>query len=434
MRAVDIIAKKRDGLELSPEEIHWFIQSYVKEEIPDYQTAALLMAIYLRGMSTQETIALTMAMAHSGETLSFKDILPFTVDKHSTGGVGDKTTLALTPAVSALGLPVAKMSGRALGHTGGTLDKLESIPGFRADLTPEEFRRQARQIGLVVASQTAQLAPADGKLYALRDATATVGSLPLIASSIMSKKLAGGADAILLDVKVGHGSFMKTLDEAAALAELMVDIGRSQGRRMAAVLTDMHQPLGRAVGNALELREALDTLHGAGPEDFRSLVITLAGHMLTLAGITASVDEGKEKTAQVLRDGSALRKFRQFVEAQGGDPAYVDEPDRLPKAQYIETVPAPRAGCIAALNAMEVGLTSALLGAGRAKKGDPVDHAVGIVLHAKIGDRVEAGAPLFTIHASRPEHLEMARQRLLGAYQWSDAPVAPPPLIYRSIT
>ena len=433
MRAVDIIAKKRDGLELSPEEIHWFIQSYVKEEIPDYQTAALLMAIYLRGMNTQETIALTMAMAHSGEMLSFKDILPFTVDKHSTGGVGDKTTLALTPAVSALGLPVAKMSGRALGHTGGTLDKLESIPGFRSDLTPEEFRRQAREIGLVVASQTAQLAPADGKLYALRDATATVGSLPLIASSIMSKKLAGGADAILLDVKVGHGSFMKTLAEAVTLAELMVDIGRSQGRRMAAVLTDMHQPLGRAVGNALELREALETLHGAGPEDFRTLVITLAGHMLTLAGITSAVAEGQEKVAQVLANGAALRKFRQFIVAQGGDPAYVDEPDRLPKAQYIETVPAPRDCYIAELNAMEVGLTSALLGAGRAKKGDPVDHAVGIILHAKIGDRVTAGSPLFTIHASHPEHIAMARERMLAAYAWSDEPVTPPPLIYRAI-
>jgi pyrimidine-nucleoside phosphorylase len=433
MRAVDIIAKKRDGLELSPEEIHWFIQSYVKEEIPDYQTAALLMAIYLRGMNTQETIALTMAMAHSGEMLSFKDILPFTVDKHSTGGVGDKTTLALTPAVSALGLPVAKMSGRALGHTGGTLDKLESIPGFHSDLTPEEFRRQAREIGLVVASQTAQLAPADGKLYALRDATATVGSLPLIASSIMSKKLAGGADAILLDVKVGHGSFMKTLAEAVTLAELMVDIGRSQGRRMAAVLTDMHQPLGRAVGNALELREALETLHGAGPEDFRTLVITLAGHMLTLAGITSAVAEGQEKAAQVLANGAALRKFRQFIVAQGGDPAYVDEPDRLPKAQYIETVPAPRDGYIAELNAMEVGLTSALLGAGRAKKGDPVDHAVGIILHAKIGDRVTAGSPLFTIHASHPEHIAMARERMLAAYAWSDEPVTPPPLIYRAI-
>jgi len=433
MRAVDIIAKKRDGLELSPEEIHWFIQSYVKEEIPDYQTAALLMAIYLRGMNTQETIALTMAMAHSGEMLSFKDIRPFTVDKHSTGGVGDKTTLALTPAVSALGLPVAKMSGRALGHTGGTLDKLESIPGFRSDLTPEEFRRQAREIGLVVASQTAQLAPADGKLYALRDATATVGSLPLIASSIMSKKLAGGADAILLDVKVGHGSFMKTLAEAVTLAELMVDIGRSQGRRMAAVLTDMHQPLGRAVGNALELREALETLHGAGPEDFRTLVITLAGHMLTLAGITSAVAEGQEKVAQVLANGAALRKFRQFIVAQGGDPAYVDEPDRLPKAQYIETVPAPRDCYIAELNAMEVGLTSALLGAGRAKKGDPVDHAVGIILHAKIGDRVTAGSPLFTIHASHPEHIAMARERMLAAYAWSDEPVTPPPLIYRAI-
>jgi len=433
MRAVDIIAKKRDGLELSPEEIHWFIQSYVKEEIPDYQTAALLMAIYLRGMNTQETIALTMAMAHSGEMLSFKDILPFTVDKHSTGGVGDKTTLALTPAVSALGLPVAKMSGRALGHTGGTLDKLESIPGFRSDLTPEEFRRQAREIGLVVASQTAQLAPADGKLYALRDATATVGSLPLIASSIMSKKLAGGADAILLDVKVGHGSFMKTLAEAVTLAGLMVDIGRSQGRRMAAVLTDMHQPLGRAVGNALELREALETLHGAGPEDFRTLVITLAGHMLTLAGITSAVAEGQEKVAQVLANGAALRKFRQFIVAQGGDPAYVDEPDRLPKAQYIETVPAPRDCYIAELNAMEVGLTSALLGAGRAKKGDPVDHAVGIILHAKIGDRVTAGSPLFTIHASHPEHIAMARERMLAAYAWSDEPVTPPPLIYRAI-
>lgn len=433
MRAVDIIAKKRDGVQLSPDEIRWFVLEYTADNIPDYQAAAWLMAIYLRGMSINETIALTMAMAHSGEMLSFKDVLPFTVDKHSTGGVGDKTTLALAPTLASLGLPVAKISGRALGFTGGTLDKLESIPGFRADLTPAQFRRQVQEVGLVVAGQTANLAPADGKFYALRDATATVGSLPLIASSVMSKKLAGGADAILLDVKVGYGAFMKTIPEAENLARLMVDIGRSQGRRMAAVISDMHQPLGYAVGNALELKEAIDTLLGKGPADFHTLVCTLAGYMLTMGGLADEPAGGKAMAEKALRDGSAWEKFRQFVAAQGGDVSYVDDPSRLPQARSIEVVPAQRAGYIAEINAMEVGLTAAMLGAGREKKGDPVDHAAGIVLHAKTGDYVEEKAPLFTIHASQEGRLAPARRRLLAAYRWSDEPVQPPALIHRAM-
>jgi len=433
MLATDIIAKKRDGLALSAEEIRWFVLNFAAGRLPDYQAAALLMAIYLRGMTIDETVALTEALVASGETISFKGLIPYTVDKHSTGGVGDKTTLALAPTVASLGLPVAKISGRGLGFSGGTLDKLESIPGFRAALSPAEFQRNVREIGLAVVSQTAELVPADGKLYALRDVTATVGALPLIASSVMSKKLAGGADAILLDVKVGYGAFMKTYPEAEALARLMVEIGRARGRRMTAIISDMHQPLGRAVGNALELREAIDTLRGDGPADFRRLVVTLAGHMLTMGNIAATAEAGSQMAARALDDGSALAKFRQFIAGQDGDLRAVDDPDRLPRARFIEDVPAPRAGYLASINAMEVGLSAVMLGAGREQKGDVIDPAVGIVLRAKIGDRLDAGQPLFTVHANSADKLRAAAQRLLAACTWADAPVAPPPLIHAVI-
>jgi len=430
MRATDIIAKKRDGLALSPEEIRWFISEYAAGALPDYQAAALLMAIYLRGMTSRETVDLTLAIVESGTTLSLKELIPYAVDKHSTGGVGDKTTLALAPVVASLGLPVAKMSGRGLGFSGGTLDKLESIPGFRSNLTPAEFRAIVRDVGLVVAGQTANLAPADGKLYALRDVTATVGSLPLIASSVMSKKLASGADAILLDVKIGHGAFMKTLPEAEELARIMVEIGRSQGRRIVALLTDMNQPLGLAVGNALELREAIDTLRGDGPPDFRQLVTTLAGHMLHMGSMAGSPVEGRQMAENALDDGSAYEKFRQFVVAQGGDLSYVDDTTRLPSAAHIESVAATRSGYLKEIDAMEVGLTSAGLGAGRLKKGDPVDHAVGIVLHAKVGQQIREGDPLFTIHANQAGQTVPAGGRLLNACEWSDTPVEELPLIY----
>ena len=433
MRAVDIIAKKRDGGELSAAEIDFFIQGFVRDEIPDYQAAAWLMAVYLQGMSRQETIHLTMAMARSGQTLDLKEIAPLVVDKHSTGGVGDKTTLAVAPLVASTGLPVGKMSGRALSFSGGTLDKLESIPGFRADITTAEFLAQLRTVGLVVCGQTADLAPADGKLYALRDVTATVSCLPLIASSIMSKKIASGAGAIVLDVKVGHGAFMKTKEEATALARLMVEIGQGVGRRVRAVLSDMNQPLGRAVGNALELKEALDTLHGHGPHDFLEHCLSVAGQMLILGGKAQDAEEARTILLEALHSGQALAKFRQWIAAQGGDLAAVDEPSRLPQAAIVQDVPAPRAGYVADIDAMEVGLTAMSLGAGRARKGDPIDHAVGVVLRAKIGDYVERGEPLLTIHAHDRHKLAQARERLLAAYTWSEEPVQAPPLVYEII-
>jgi pyrimidine-nucleoside phosphorylase len=359
--------------------------------------------------------------------LALQDIAPFVVDKHSTGGVGDKTTLTIAPLVAAAGVSVGKISGRGLGFTGGTLDKLESIPGFRAELSTDEFRAQLESTGVVVVGQSAELAPADGKLYALRDVTATVDSLPLIASSIMSKKIAAGANGIVLDVKVGHGAFMETEKNARALADLMVDIGEDLGRRIRAVISDMNQPLGSAVGNALELREALDTLRGQGPDDFRQHCLTIAGQMLLVAGRTENHLE------QLLDSGRALHKFRDWIAAQGGDVSYVDDPSQLPSARYVEEVHAPHSGYIAKLNAREVGLTSMLLGGGRAKKDDRIDHSVGIVLQVKIGDRVEEGQPLLTIHANDEAKLWGARQRLLAAYEWSDEPVDPPPLIHQIV-
>ncbi len=433
MRAVDIIVKKRDGHELSPEEIQFFIQGYADGSIPDYQAAAWAMAVYFRGMTDAEATALTLAMLRSGQQLDPRQTFPpgtVVVDKHSTGGVGDKTTLALAPIVASLGLPVGKLSGRGLGFSGGTIDKLESIRGWNPQVSQEQFIHQLRTVGLVIGGQTAELAPADGKLYALRDVTGTVPILPLIAASIMSKKLATGADAIVLDVKVGNGAFMQTLDEAQRLARLMVEIGRSLHRRMAAVISDMNQPLGRAVGNALELIEAIETLQGRGPQDFVTLVSTLAGEMLWLAGAVADPSAGRSLAMQQIANGQAYDKFRQFVAAQGGDVRQIEDPSLLPRAQWIEPLRAPTDGWIAAWRADIVGATVVQLGGGREKKGDPIDHAVGVVLAAKVGDPVAAGEPLCWVHASQPDKLALAKQQLLAACTISPEPVAPPQLIH----
>jgi len=430
MRAVDIIIKKREGNELLREEIDFFIDGFTRGEIPDYQASAWAMAVLLRGMTERETTDLTMAMAHSGETLDLTGVVPIAVDKHSTGGVGDKTTLVVEPVVAACGLPVGKMSGRGLGFSGGTLDKMESIPGYRTNLSREEFIEQLRTEGLVLTGQSGDLAPADGKLYALRDVTGTVPSIPLIASSIMSKKIAAGAQAIVLDVKIGLGAFMENLEEGRVLARTMVAIGALSGRKVVALLSDMNQPLGWAVGNALEVREALDALRGSGPEDFREHCLVAAAHMLVVGRKAANLDTARTMAESALESGRALESFRRLVQAQGGDVRYVDEPDRLPQAPLIETVPASRAGYLLGINAREVGETSVELGAGRARKEDPIDHAVGIEIHHKIGDSVEAGQPLFTIHANDAAKLAAAKARLLAAHQWSTEPVQPLPLFY----
>lgn len=430
MRAVDIIIKKRDGQELTTEEIRSFVNAYAQGEIPDYQAAAWAMAVLLNGMTPRETTDLTLAMAHSGQVLDLSQVVPFAVDKHSTGGVGDKTTLVVEPTVAACGLPVGKMSGRGLGFTGGTLDKLESIPGFRIDLTMDEFMEQLRNTGLVLTGQTGDLAPADGKLYALRDVTGTVQSIPLIASSVMSKKIAAGANGIVLDVKWGLGAFMQNLEEARTLAELMVSIAHLADRKAVALLSDMNQPLGQAVGNALEVREAIDTLRGGGPEDFREHCLVVAGHMLALGGIAPDESQGRAMAQTAIQEGQAWERFKTLVQSQGGDVRYVEEPRRLAVAPLIQTIAAPRSGYLQQIHARIVGETSVILGAGRAKKSDPVDHAVGIEILHKVGDYVEAGQPLFVIHANRADLLAEARQSLMSAHIWSDERVAPLPLFY----
>lgn len=430
MRAVDIIIKKRDRQELSREEIDYFVQAYCSGEIPDYQASAWAMAVLLNGMTPRETTDLTLALAHSGEMLDLTGVVPVAVDKHSTGGVGDKTTLVVEPIVAACGLPVGKMSGRGLGFSGGTLDKMESIPGFRTDLNTVECLEQLRTQGLVLTGQTAELAPADGKLYALRDVTGTVESIPLIASSVMSKKIASGAQAILLDVKVGNGAFMQTLDEARKLAELMVSIATLAGRRAVALLSDMNQPLGQAVGNALEVKEAIDTLHGDGPKDFLLHCLVVASHLLFLGGKAEDEGSGQALARQALGSGEAWIRFRSLVQTQGGDVSFIDHPEKLPSASLIEHLRADRSGFLNMVNARDVGETSVLLGAGRAKKEDPIDHAVGIIVHHKVGDFVSAGQPLFTVHANRQELLNAALERLAGAISWSDTPVAELPLFY----
>lgn len=433
MRAVDLIVKKRDGLELTPDEITFFVRGFTGGEIPDYQAAAWAMAVLLRGMSPAETYALTLALADSGERLDLTGVVEVAVDKHSTGGVGDKTTLVVQPTVAACGVPVGKMSGRGLGFSGGTLDKMESISGYRSELTTAQFVQQLRTVGLVLSGQTAELAPADGKLYALRDVTGTVPSIPLIASSVMSKKIAAGAQAIVLDVKVGVGAFMPTVAEAARLARLMVDIGRRAGRRVIALISDMNQPLGCAVGNALEVREALDTLRGGGPADFREHCLHVAAHMLVLSGRAGTLRAARMLATQALEGGAALEKFRALVVAQGGDPAAVDQPDRLPTAPIIQTIPAPKAGYLAQADARIIGMTAVALGAGRARKGDTIDRAVGVVVHAKVGDRLAAGAPLFTVHASDRTKAQAAIDQLGPAFRLSARAVPALPLFYRTI-
>ncbi len=434
MQPTELITKKRDGKALSKEEIEYFIQEYVRDEIPDYQAAAWLMAIYLNGMTAQETYDLTMAMAHSGDTLDLKDIAPFTVDKHSTGGVGDKVSLVVAPLIAACGLPVAKMTGRGLGFTGGTIDKLESIPGYRAVLSEAEFRRQLQEINLVLTGQSADLAPADRKLYALRDVTATVESTPLIVSSIMSKKLAAGADVIVLDVKMGNGAFMKTLEKAEELAKAMVQVGKQAGRRVTALISDMNQPLGWAVGNVLEVREAINTLHESGPIDFREHCMVVAAEMLLQADKASDTNAALTLALETLASGAAWRKFRELVAAQGGDVAAIDNPDKLPQADVVEAVPAPRSGYLSGIDAAEVGMAVMDLGGGRRKKGDAIDHSVGLIIHYKIGDLVQKDTPLFTIHANDREGLAIARERVLAAHTFSDSPVQRLPLFYRRIS
>lgn len=435
MRTVDIITKKRDGGELTRDELDFFVRGYVAGDIPDYQAAAWAMAVFFRGMTPEETAMLTEAMAFSGETLDLHDTLPFIVDKHSSGGVGDKTTLAVGPMVATLGVPVGKMSGRGLSFSGGTLDKLESIPGFSARLTLEQFKRQLKEVGLVVAGQTQDLAPADGKLYALRDVTGTVPSLPLIASSIMSKKIASGADAIVLDVKVGHGAFMETVPAAIELAQLMVAIGRHLGRRMTALIGDMSQPLGLAVGNTLEVKEAVGTLHNKGPQDFTRHCIDIATEMLMIAGKYDDASEAGLAARQVLVDGRAYTKFRQFVAAQGGDLSCIDDTERLPRAKILATLDAPAGGYIHRVDAREVGYAVVDLGGGRARKEDAIDPSVGVQLapSTKIGRAIRAGEPLLTVHAANRASCDAALARLSRAIDIMPEPVEAPPLIHSVI-
>ena len=433
MHAINIITKKRDGVEISREEIEFFIQGYTRGEIPDYQAAAWLMAVYLQGMTDREMHDLTLAMAHSGDVLDLKDVAPLVVDKHSTGGVGDKVSLVVAPLVAACGLPVAKMTGRGLGFSGGTVDKLESIPGYRTDLSEAELRAQLSEIGIVLTGQTADLAPADLKLYTLRDVTATVESIPLIVGSIMSKKIAAGADAIVLDVKMGNGAFMKTLEDAEILAEAMVLMGTRVGRRIVALISDMNQPLGWAVGNALEVQEAINTLHEGGPADFREHCLVVAAEMLMLGNKATDANAALTLALETLASGAAWHKFKDMVEAQGGDVRYVDKPERLPKARLIEPVPAPRSGYLANVNAAEVGKAVVDLGGGREEIGDPIDHSVGVIVHYKVGDLVQKDTPLFTIHANDEAKLVAARERVLTAHTFSDIPVHRLPLFYRRI-
>ncbi|PIE80716.1 MAG: thymidine phosphorylase [Chloroflexi bacterium] len=433
MRMVDLIETKRDGGELSTAAINWFITEYTQDNIPDYQVSSLLMAIYLQGMNRRETVDLTMAMARSGDQLDLHDVAPFVVDKHSSGGVGDKTTLAVQPIVAACGVPVGKMSGRGLGSSGGTLDKMESITGWSCQMPLNQFKSQLADIGLVLAGQTAKLAPADGKLYALRDVTGTIASTALISASIMSKKLAAGADGIVLDVKVGSGAFMPTVAAAKELAQLMVNIGSDAGRKMAALISDMNQPLGNAIGNALEVKEAIDTLQGKGPSQFWAHVLDISAYMLLLADKAATIEQAMEMANEARENGSAFQKFRAMVEAQGGDVRQIDDPSLLPQAKWVEPILAPQAGTISAMDTGEIGWATVCLGGGRLVKTDTIEHAVGFVLPCAVGDTFAQGEPLGTIHANDAEKLEKARADLLAAITWSDEPVDPLPHTYGTI-
>ncbi len=433
LNMVRIIERKRDGAALSTEEINWFISGVTRDEIPDYQVAALLMAIFLQGMNRRETVELTLAMARSGDELDLHDVAPFVVDKHSSGGVGDKTTLVVQPLAAACGVPVGKMSGRGLGSSGGTLDKMESIRGWSPDVSLARFKQQLADIGLVLAGQTTVLAPADGKLYALRDVTGTVSSLPLIAASIMSKKLAGGADAIVLDVKLGSGAFVPDETTARELAQTMVDIGVDSGRKVTALLSDMNQPLGHAVGNALEVAEAIATLQGGGPADFWEHCLAVTAHMLLLSAKAEDEQQARELVSQARQNGRALQKFRDMVTAQGGNGRQVDAPQSLPRAAVLHMVEAPQEGYVAAMDTGALGWAAVNLGAGRQKKGQAIDHAVGFVLPVKVGDRLHRGQPLATVHAQTEQQAQRAEQEILAALSWSQEQVAPLPHFYGTI-
>lgn len=425
MRALDLIVKKREGGSLSGEEIRFLVHGYTRGEIPDYQMAAFLMAVYFRGMSAEETTHLTWAIVESGETVDLSAAPGIKVDKHSTGGVGDKTTLILVPLVAAAGVPVAKMSGRSLGHAGGTLDKLESIPGFRTELAPEEFVRRLREIGAVIAGQSAKVTPADKAIYALRDVTGTVESLPLIASSVMSKKIAAGADAFVLDVKTGRGAYMKEIQDAVELARAMIDIARISRRRAVAWVTAMDQPLGRAVGNAVEVAEAIETLKGGGPQDLEELVVALGGEMLYLGEKAADPAHGRKLAAEILHSGAAYAKFREIVLAQGGDPGVIEASESLLTAPVVLAAQAPTGGWVEAVDAYAVGLATMALGAGRSKKDDPIDPAVGVVLQKKVGDRVRPGERLATIYARSEHEAGEAARAVAAAYAIGSQRVQP---------
>jgi pyrimidine-nucleoside phosphorylase len=433
MRMVDMIAKKRDGEELTSEEIRFLIEGYTSGSIPDYQMSAWAMAVLFRGMTARETGDLTLAMAGSGEQLDLSTLPGLKVDKHSTGGVGDKTTLVVAPLVAAAGIPVAKMSGRGLGYSGGTIDKLESFSGFQVERSREQFLQQVRDIGVSVIGQSGNLTPADKKLYALRDVTATVEAVPLIASSIMSKKIAAGADAILLDVKVGKGAFMKNLEQAETLARAMVDIGSQVGRKTVAVISDMNQPLGFAVGNALEVKEAVDTLAGKGPSDLTELVLAIGARMLLLGGLVTSVEEGRARLEEIMATGKAVDKLAEMVESQGGDKEEVYNPEKLPQARILHAITAKEDGYITDIDAEAVGHASVVLGAGRLTKEMPIDLAVGLVLHKKRGDKVQAGDTLVTIHANEETLLQNALKELQDAFQIAEQPPVDRALIYKII-
>jgi pyrimidine-nucleoside phosphorylase len=432
-RAIDVIRKKRDGIELSPAEIESLVNAYTRGDIPDYQVSAWLMAVVLRGMTRAETAALTDAMLHSGEVLDLSSLPARKVDKHSTGGVGDKTSLVLAPLVAAAGIAVPMISGRGLGHTGGTLDKLESIPGFNVNLPIADFRRVLETCGCAMIGQTPQIAPADRKLYALRDVTGTVESPYLICASIMSKKLAEGIDALVLDVKTGSGAFMKSEKDAVLLAELMVETGERMGKHVIALITDMDQPLGMNIGNALEVVEALEVLRGGGPEDLKELCLHTAGWMLHLGGVSKSIAEGKQRSEQLLSSGKALEKFRQMVQLQGGDPRVIDNPERLPQARGSVQVLSAKNGFISSMQCEQIGTACVILGGGRERKEDSVDPGVGIVLHKKVGDAVASGEPLATIYYN-DERLDRARQMIATACVIADeASSTKRPLIHRVI-
>ncbi|MFH1351987.1 MAG: pyrimidine-nucleoside phosphorylase [bacterium] len=429
----EVIKKKRDGAELSKEEISFMISGFVSGEIPDYQMAAFLMAVFYKSMTAEEAVNLTQCMVDSGEKVDLSGIKGFKVDKHSTGGVGDTTSLVVNPLVAASGGIVAKMTGRGLGHTGGTVDKLESIPGFQVELTKKKFIENVNKIHLALISQTADLAPADKKIYALRDATATVDSIPLIAGSIMSKKLAAGANGIVLDVKTGAGAFMEKYEDALSLARTMVDIGELADRRMVALITSMEEPLGFAVGNAIEVKEAIQTLRGEGPKDLEQLCITLGANMLLISGVASSSDDGCRKMKNAITDGSGLVKLKEMVAAQGGNPKAIDNTELLPKAKEEIPVESPADGFVQKINALEVGMAAKALGAGREKKEDKVDLGVGIYLKKKICDEVKKGEPLAVFHSSDRKKFEDAKRRFLAAYQIGKERVRPPKFFFAKV-